>query len=155
MKFWIDGDSCPRKAMEIVLRAHGRRGLQVVVVADRVIPEVGERGAEMNLVPHGSGEADNRIAMDSREGDIALTRDFPLGIRLVEKGVTVLNDRGKLWNIRELRDRAEEAELMKAIRKGGIAKKSKRGYSKQDSHNFAAALDKLLNSQLIPGESLQ
>ena len=155
MKLWIDGDSCPRKAMDIVLKAHGRLGLQVVVVADRELPEVGTFGAEMRLVPHGSGEADNLVVEDSREGDIALTRDFLLGIRLVEKGVTVLNDRGKIWNIRELRERAEEAELMKAIRKGGIAKNSKRSYSTQDSHNFAAALDRLLNSQLIPDESLR
>ena len=146
MKLWIDGDSCPQKAMEIALRAHGRQELQVVVVADRVIPGVSEQGAVMQLVRHGSGEVDNLIADNSRKDDIALTRDYILGIRLIEKGVIVINDRGRIWSARELKSRAEEAELMKALRSGGITHKSRSNYSSEDSHDFAAALDRLINS---------
>ncbi len=145
MRFWIDGDSCPRKAMEIALRAQGRQGLQVVVVADRTVPGVEEHGAAMILVPHGSGNADDIILADSDKGDIALTRDFVLGIKLLDNGLKVINDRGKLWNLRDLKNRAEEAELMQALRNGGIAKKAARNYSPEDSHNFAATLDRLLN----------
>jgi len=146
MKFWIDGDSCPGKAMDIALKAHERRGLELVVVADREIPGVSGSGAEMRLVPHGSGQVDNLIAGEAQPGDFVLTRDFPLGIRLMEKGVKVMNDRGKIWTSRELKDRAEEAELMKAIRTGGITGKSRRVYNTDDSHAFAESLDHILNS---------
>ncbi|MCK5249545.1 MAG: DUF188 domain-containing protein, partial [Spirochaetaceae bacterium] len=93
MKLWIDGDSCQRKAMEIALKIHGHQNLLVVVVADRDVPGVREKGAELIIVPHGSGDADELIVRDSVTGDIVLTRDFALGIRLIEKGLTVLNDR--------------------------------------------------------------
>jgi len=146
MRFWIDGDSCPRKAMDIALKAHGKRGLQLIVVADRDIPGVVECGAEMRLVPHGSGEVDNLIAEEANPGDLVLTRDFPLGIRLLENSVKVMNDRGKIWTLRELKARAEEAELMKAIRNGGIASRSRRIYDNEDSHAFAESLDHILNS---------
>jgi len=145
MKFWIDGDSCPRKAMDIALKAHGRRGLMVIVVADREIPGVSGSAAEMRLVPHGSGQVDNLIADEAIPGDLVLTRDFPLGIRLLENGIKVMNDRGKIWSVRELRERAEEAELMKAIRNGGIRGKSRRVYNTEDSHAFAESLDHILN----------
>lgn len=148
MKLWIDGDSCHRKAMEIALKAHGKKELQVVVVADREVPQVREQGAEMMIVPHGSGEADNLIAGNSNKGDLAVTRDFPLGIRLMKNGVTVMNDRGRIWSLRELESRAEEAELMKALRNGGIAGKSRRNYTPEDSHDFAASLDRIINSGL-------
>ena len=145
MKFWIDGDSCPRKAMDIALRVHGRQNLLVVVVADRDIPGVLEKGAELILVPHGSGDADELIDRDSISGDIVLTRDFALGLRLMEKGLTVLNDRGKIWTLTKLKARVEEAELMRALRDGGIAREVGRSYGPKDTHDFAAALDRLIN----------
>ena len=145
MKFWIDGDSCPRQAMDIALRVHERGTARVVVVADRNIPAVVEKGAQLIIVPHGSGEADELIARDSESGDIALTRDLALGIRLLQKGLTVLNDRGKIWTLPELRARTEEADLMRALRDGGIAKKANRHYDATDLKSFAATLDSLLS----------
>jgi len=146
MRFWIDGDSCPREALEIALRAHVRGDAQLTVVADRFVPGVKESGAELCLVSHGSGDADDLIIQRAKKGDLALTRDFLLGIKLLEKDITVINDRGKIWKMRELKERAEEAELMKAIRAGGISKKSGRNYNTENLHDFAAALDKIFNS---------
>ena len=131
--------------MDIALRVHGRQNLLVVVVADRDIPGVLEKGAELILVPHGSGDADELIARNSISGDIVLTRDFALGLRLMEKGLTVLNDRGKIWTLAELKARVEEAELMRALRDGGIARKVGHSYGPKDTHDFAAALDRLIN----------
>lgn len=145
MKLWIDGDSCQRKAMEIALKIHGHQNLLVVVVADRDVPGVREKGAELIIVPHGSGDADELIVRDSVTGDIVLTRDFALGIRLIEKGLTVLNDRGKIWSLTELKSRAEEAEIMRALRNGGITGKAGRNYGPKETRDFAAALDHLIN----------
>lgn len=146
MKIWIDGDSCPRQAMDLLLRTGERRCLDVVVVADRKIPKVSETGAEMVIVPHGSGEVDEYIHSSSVAGDIVLTRDFALGLRLIENGISVMNDRGKIWTMAELKSRLEEAELMKAIRDGGITNRSSRSYDSVDARAFAAALERLLNS---------
>lgn len=145
MKIWIDGDSCPRPAMDIVLRTGTRRNIGITVVADRIIPDVRENKAEMVIVPHGSGEVDEYISASSSQGDIVLTRDFALGIRLLENGVIVLNDRGKIWTIRELKSRIEDSEMMRALRNGGITKKSSRVYDSADSSAFAASLERLLN----------
>lgn len=145
MKIWIDGDSCPRQALDIVLRTGLRRKIGITVVADRIIPAVGENEAEMIVLPHGSGEVDDYISASSSAGDIVLTRDFALGIRLLENGVIVLNDRGRVWTVRELEARIEDSEMMKALRNGGITKKSRRGYDSADSSAFAASLEGLLN----------
>lgn len=146
MKIWIDGDSCPRQAMDIVLRTGERRKIEVIAVADRTIPQVSESDAEMVVVPHGSGEADDYISNAAAAGDIVLTRDFALGIRLLENGVSVINDRGKIWTMAVLKARLEEAELMRAIREGGITNRSSRQYDAADTRAFAAALERLLNS---------
>lgn len=146
MKIWVDGDSCPRQAMDIVLRTGMRRNIEVIVVADRNVPKVRENAAEMVVVPHGSGDADEYITSSSEAGDIVLTRDFALGIRLLENQVNVMNDRGKIWSLSELKARIEEAELMRAIRDGGITNRSSRQYDSADTRVFAAALERLLNS---------
>ena len=41
--------------------------------------------------------ADNYIVEHCGENDVAVTRDIPLASRLVEKGITVLNDRGVVY----------------------------------------------------------
>lgn len=146
MKIWIDGDSCPRPAMDIVLRTGMRRKIDVIVVADRNVPKVRENEAEMVVVPHGSGDVDEYITSSSKAGDIVLTRDFALGIRLLENQVNVMNDRGKIWTLSELKARIEEAELMRALRDGGITNRSSRQYDSADTRVFAAALERLLNS---------
>ncbi len=146
MKLWIDGDSCPRQALDVALRARGRNGLELVVIADRILSGVEESGAELRLVDHGTGDVDDAIFDAAESGDWVLTRDFELGLRLLEKGVQVLNDRGKIWNIGDLKARVEESYLMQAMREGGMSTGGRKNYGPADLRAFAASLDRLVNA---------
>ena len=151
MTLWIDGDSCHRKAMDIAFRAVGRKGLAVTAVADRPIPGAVEAGVNLIILPHGSGETDNRLADDSLPGDIAVTRDLALVMRLLENGLTVMNDRGRVWSMKEINARIREAELMQAMKAGGMVRKSISDYDADDARRFAASLDQVLNGHAHRG----
>jgi len=141
---WVDGDSCARGAMDVLLSCARRRRLDVHVVADRLIPIARGHGISMSIVKTGKSTADDFIFFRARSGDIAVTRDFTLGIRLIGNGVTVMNDSGKVWKLRELKTRVEEAELMLAIRRGGIVRESSMRYSLEASSKFEASLLRLI-----------
>jgi len=143
MTLWIDGDSCPQAAMRIALDAHRNRAVEVVVVADRRIPKVAESGARMIRVASGCGAVDEIMVRECRPGDLALTRDLSLGLRLLDRDVVVLNDRGHVWTANEIKLRREEAVLMQMMRKGIIAPVLPRTYSGDDAREFSLSLSRL------------
>ncbi|MDR2786026.1 MAG: YaiI/YqxD family protein, partial [Treponema sp.] len=61
MTIFVDADSCPRPARELVIRTVKRRPLRAVFAANRPLPL--ETGPEivMELCPPGEGSVDNRI----------------------------------------------------------------------------------------------
>ncbi|CAD7842521.1 hypothetical protein S1OALGB6SA_1477 [Olavius algarvensis spirochete endosymbiont] len=145
MMIWVDGDSCARGAMDVLLNCAQQRGLDVHVVADRPIPAAQVSWVSMSVVSGGKDAADDFISSRACSGDIAITRDFTLGIRLIGSGVTVMNDSGNIWKLRDLKAREEEAELMLAIRRGGIARKSPMHYSSEASSKFESSLLRLID----------
>jgi len=145
MTIWVDGDSCSRGAMNALLLCVRQRGLNVHVVADRLIPAAQDRGISMSIVDAGKNMTDDFIFSRARSGDIAVTRDFTLGIRLMRNGVIVMNDSGKIWEPEELEARAREAELMLIIRQGKIARKSLRRYDPTEGSRFKSSLLKLID----------
>ncbi len=145
MILWIDGDSCHRLAMAMAFKADNRENVSVKVLADRDIPLAVDAGVEMIRLEHGSGAVDDVLSESVNPGDAAVTRDLELALRLLGKGVTVLNDRGRIWNERDLKRRIEEAELMKAMRAGGMVNKGMPSYDEDVARDFALALDKVLS----------
>ena len=106
MQILVDADSCPREAREMILRFSARMGIKTIFAANRPIPGLSEETAVMELCPAGEGAADNRIVELARLGDLAITRDLPLAERLVNSGITAIDDRGRIFtkeNIRSLR----------------------------------------------------
>jgi len=130
--------------MNALLHCARQRDLNVHVVADRLIPAARDEGVFMSIVDAGKNMADDFIFSRARSGDIAITRDFTLGIKLMENGVIVMNDSGKIWELQELETRAREAELMLAIRQGKIARKPLRLY--KEGSRFKSSLLKLIDS---------
>ncbi len=105
MTIWADGDSLQAELRRLLCRranleaaaaaAEGRPArFRAVFVAARMPPLDAGPGVEAIVVPN----ADDRIAADSIEGDLAVTRDLPLAERLADKGLRVLNDRGEVFS---------------------------------------------------------
>lgn len=146
MTLWIDGDSCHRLALERALRVEGRQGIRIHVIADRDIPAAAEAGVALTVLTHGSGTVDAALIEQAAAGDIAVTRDLELAHRLLLNGVRVLNDRGRIWNEKDLERRIEEAGLMTAMRAGGMVHRGMPVYDSRMAASFTESLEQLISS---------
>jgi uncharacterized protein YaiI (UPF0178 family) len=142
----VDADSCPRPARELILRTAKRRGIGALFAANRPIP--GLEGF-MEQCPPGEGAADDRIVELVRRGDLVITRDIPLAKRLVEKGIHVLDDRGRLYSGENIGERLSLRNFMVEMAAGGLSPPRSAAYGKKELKAMADSLDRLL-AKLIP-----
>ncbi|MDR2842840.1 MAG: DUF188 domain-containing protein, partial [Spirochaetaceae bacterium] len=103
MKILVDADSCPAIVRETICRAAQRCGVKAVFAANREIPGLSGKDVFMELCPQGEGEADKRLVLLAEKNDLAVTRDVPLASLLVEKGVFVLDDHGRIFTSENIR----------------------------------------------------
>lgn len=143
MNIFVDADSCPAAAREIVLRAAARRGIAAFFAANRPIPGIDGR-AEMLLCPASEGAADNRIAGLALPGDLAVTRDVPLAARLVAAGVSALDDRGRVYTADNIGERLSLRNFTVGLAESGVEYERTRSYGKRELKAFADSIDRML-----------
>ena len=145
---WVDGDGCPRRIRRIVLRAGVRRGLPVVLVADRDLGEEGGGLVRLIRVDRKDQGVDGYIRSAAVPGDLVVTADIPLAAGLVEDGLRVIHPRGDLFDRGNVRERLSIRDFMAGLRRGGLDTRSpRRGAGGGDpGRRFAAALERALGS---------
>ena len=148
MKILIDADSCPTAARDLVLRASERTGIRAVFAANRAIPGITGKNAEMQICSAGEGAADDRLITLAEPGDLALTRDIPLAQRLLEAGAAVLDDRGRIYTTENIREKLSLRNFTVGLAESGYEFERTAGYGKRELKSFADSFDKLL-SQLM------
>jgi len=148
MKIYVDADSCPRPARDLVLRRTSKLAIQLIFAANHVIP--GCEGAQMELCSAEENSADDRIVELSQKGDIVITRDVPLAKRLVEKGVIVLDDRGRVFTINNINEALSLRNFSVGLANDGLGIERIANYGKKELKNFADALDRTLTAALRP-----
>ena len=119
MRILVDADSCPRPARDMILRFGARLGIQTLFAANRPIPGLPEQ-AQMEICPPGEGAADDRIAELAQPGDLVLTRDLPLAERIVEAGILVLDDRGRVYTRENIRERRSLRDFTVGLANNGL-----------------------------------
>jgi uncharacterized protein YaiI (UPF0178 family) len=144
MKILVDADSCPRPARELILRTATRLGLRAIFAANRPIPGVAGDGVEMELCPPGEGAADDRLTELAAPGDLALTRDIPLASRLVERGLMVMDDRGRVYTGENIRERLSLRNFTVSLAENGMGALRIPTYGKRELKAFADSLDRVL-----------
>ena len=149
LKIFVDADSCPRDARELVLRTARRRGINAVFIANRLIPGIGGTHCIMEICPPGDNAADNRIVEQASQGDLAVSRDLPLAKRLLEKGVTVIDDRGRLFTLNNINELLSLRNFMVGLAENGLDVERTASYNQKNRKSFADALDRQL-AKLIP-----
>jgi uncharacterized protein YaiI (UPF0178 family) len=145
VKILVDADSCPRPARELVLRAAARTGIKAVFAANRPIPGIDGDNAVMELCPPGEGAADDRIVALAGPEDLVVTRDIPLANRLVEAGICVLDDRGRIYTRENIRERLSLRDFMVGLAENGLGSERSASYGKKELKAMADSLDKLLS----------
>jgi len=142
MKILVDADSCPKQARDLVLRRAVKLNVKIIFAANRQIPDAA--GAQMEICPAGDNAADDRIVELSESGDIALTRDVPLAKRLVEKGVNVLDDRGRVFTKNNINELLSLRNFTVGLAENGLEFERTANYGKKELKTFADSLDRIL-----------
>jgi uncharacterized protein YaiI (UPF0178 family) len=148
MKILVDADSCPVSVRETVLRAAARTGVRAVFAANRLIPGLGGGNVVMEICPPGEDSADNRITSLAEPGDLAITRDIALAARLVEGTITVIDDRGRVFDKENIGQCLSLKDFMVGLAEYGLGGKGGGSYGKRELKAFADSFDRLL-SRLI------
>ncbi len=147
-RIFIDSDACPVK--DEVYRVAGRYGLHTLVVANRMIALPDSPLIERVVVEAGPDVADDWIAERSVENDIVITADIPLAARCVEKGVHVLDPKGRVLDGDAIGMALAMRNLMTDLRSAGMMTPGGAAFGKADRSRFLSALDTLVNKARKP-----
>ena len=157
MQIFVDADSCPREAREMVLRFASRLRIRTIFAANRPIPGISknpENAILMELCPPGEGAADDRIVELARPGDLVVTRDLPLAERLVEAGILILDDRGRVFTRENIRERRSLRDFAVGLAENGLDYERTSSYGKKELNTFANSLDRELSRLARPVQAL-
>ena len=94
-QIYVDGDACPVKSE--VERVATRHGLQVYIVSNGGLRPSANPLIDHVTVAEGADAADDWIADNITDRDIAITADIPLASRCLTKGACVLGPNGKAF----------------------------------------------------------
>jgi uncharacterized protein YaiI (UPF0178 family) len=148
MTIFVDADSCPRPARELVVRTVKRRPIKAVFAANRPIPLETAPAIVMEICPPGENSADNRIAELARQGDLVITRDVPLASRLLEKAIRVIDDRGRVFTADNIREFLSLRDFTVGLAESGLGVERIASYGKRELKSFADSLDRELRRLL-------
>ena len=153
MQILIDADSCPREARKMVMRFAVRLGIKAIFAANRLIPEIHNRSKKseliaMELCPLGENEADKHIVALARPGDLVLTRDLPLAEQLIEAGVAVLDDRGRVFTKENIREYRSLRDFKVGLAENNLGVERSPSYGKNELKLLANSLDRELTRLL-------
>ena len=154
MQILVDADSCPCQVRELILRTSKRRQtdssgskIKVIFAANRPIPGLDEN-AVMEICSTDAGAADDRIVDLAQQNDLVVTRDIPLAERLVDNGICVLDDRGRVYTKENIRYCRSLRDFSVGLAEKGLGMVRIPGYGKKELKNFADSLDRELTKLL-------
>jgi len=165
---YVDADSLPRALRPIILKASTRAGGLCVFVADRQLPDIasfintdthqrrveagGDRSMKSNVrmvvVRTGENSADDTLVETAEPGSLCITHDIPLASRLLQKGCTVLDDRGSEYTKDNIKSLLTGREVNNTLREAGIFSEQQKSRSVNTVKDFADNLDRVLTRML-------
>ena len=143
MRLLADADSMPIRIREIICRQSSQRGFHAIFFANQTVPLPQSAGVELRTVV----DADDAMVEVAEPDDLAVTHDVPLAARLVEIGVTVLNDRGGRFTQENVRERLSLRDFAMELRDSGVMPERQRSFGPKEVQNFANTFDRELTSR--------
>ena len=144
---WVDADSCPTPVRELIIRFAFRLQRKTIFVANREIPIPKQELFQMIVTATTEGAADDYIAEHCHENDFAITRDIPLAARLIEKKLTVINDRGFVFTVENIREKLSIRNFNFDLAQQGIQGDKSSSYGKKELSLFANCFDRELQKK--------
>ena len=94
--------------------------------------------------------ADDYIAGKVQKHDAVVTRDIPFAARLVERGIVVMNDRGKLFTKENIGERLSERNFSLDLAALGLTGGGgKSSYSQKDFKKFCDCFEREMQKLII------
>ena len=144
MIIWIDADSCPRQVREQIFRTGQRLQIPVYLVANHPIPCPTSELVRMILTEPTPDAADDYIVAHVSDIDMVITRDIPFAKRLVDKHISVINDRGIVYTEKNIDERLSLRNFMLELYNNGLAPERTAQYGRKELQKFSNALDREL-----------
>lgn len=144
MKIWVDADACPNSIKEIILRAAVRTETETIFVANKLLRLPLCHYISFLGVEQGADIADDKIAEECSNGDLIITADIPLAVRVVEKGALGLDPRGTVYDNNNIRQISSMRDFMQGLRNDGVETGGPKSFHQRDIQKFANNLDKIL-----------
>lgn len=139
---WIDGDGCPKGAVQFTLQEGERRGMMVVLVTN----VHHETKAEHRLVVDGSAQAvDLAIINRMKAGDLVITQDIGLSALVLGKKGFALHPTGQEYQSDDMSLILEMRESAAKHRRGGGRTRGPKKRTEADEQRFQQALLDILN----------
>ncbi len=144
MTLWIDADACPVPIREILYRAAQRRQLPLTLVANHPIPIPKHLNIRLVRVAAGADAADDHIAQAILPGELLITADIPLAVRVIDKGAQVITPRGEHLTRDNIGPRRSLRDFMHQLRSDGVTTPGSAPLTPRDRKRFADTLDRWL-----------
>ncbi len=144
MKIWVDADACPKNIKEILYRTAERLKIHILFIANGGLRLSTSPFIQFIQVSQGADIADDYIVTHCLAGDLVITADIPLAVRIVAKHATGLDPRGTLYNASNIGGISSMRDFMHTLRSDGVITGGPKDFSKKDSQKFASSLDKFL-----------
>lgn len=149
---WVDADSCPTDVRELLVKFIIRLKIPCYFVANRSIP-LPQHSKKTNLITmiiteKSEGAADDYIVSHVESNDLVITRDIPLAARLIEKQITTINDRGKLFSSESIREDLSIRNFNYQLFTMGIQSEKTTKFNKKNLNDFANCLDRELQKKI-------
>jgi len=150
MRVWIDAAACPRAAKDQVVKFALKRQFEVVLVAGQSQIKPSFACVKLIVVPSGPAAADDYLVEHAVPGELVICSDVPLADRLVKKGVTALDPRGKEFSPANMSERLAVRNLFTDLREQGQMGGGPPPHSEKDKQAFATSLDRILTQLMRP-----
>ena len=147
LTIWVDADACPRAIKSIVIRAAARCQVKVVLVANQALGMVSSPTVSVVQVEKGADVADDYIIEKMKAEDVVITADIPLADRVVTQGSVAISPRGRMYTQESIKEALSIRDFMTHMRDSGVITGGPKPFNDKDKHQFAAALDRLLQQK--------
>lgn len=144
MIIYVDADAFPKALLEIVVRAGGRAGVPVVLVANRPGKTPAAAHVSRITAPPTHDGVDDLIVELLAKGDLVVTADIPFADRVVSKGGFALDPRGDLYSEVNVKQRLASRHLMDELRVAGVVSGGPASFGTRDVQAFTNQLDRFL-----------
>jgi uncharacterized protein len=145
MPIWVDADACPKVIKEILFRAADRTGVQVTLVANRLLYTPPSSYISAIQVADGFDVADSEIVKRLQAGDLVITADIPLAAEVIANGGHALDPRGEMHSPDTIQARLMMRDFMDTLRASGVDTGGPSAISQRDRQLFAKHLDYYLS----------